>query len=159
ALLNQGYVFLANSESQEGLLEAAAQINTLTTQAPELGTQTVVTVIGDAAQVQVARSGEPMSLLVSATGASLVDSSDPGHASPVAAADPAALDAALAAAGFAGFGAAAQATLAMPDGQGGAPRPLDQLMATYAQAVVQPFEYPRRDDVPAKIGRASCRER
>src|SRR5690606_20233075 len=115
ALLNQGYVFLANSESQEGLLEAAAQINTLTTQAPELGTQTVVTVIGDAAQVQVARSGEPMSLLVSATGASLVDSSDPGHASPVAAADPAALDAALAAAGFAGFGAAAQATLAMPD--------------------------------------------
>src|SRR5690606_39314292 len=73
ALLNQGYVFLANSESQEGLLEAGAQINTLTTQAPELGTQTVVTVIGDAAQLQVVRSGEPLSLLVSHEGVSLVD--------------------------------------------------------------------------------------
>ncbi|MEN9311649.1 MAG: hypothetical protein RLY77_1774, partial [Pseudomonadota bacterium] len=69
AMLQQGYVFLANSESQEGLLQAAAQINALSTQAPELGTQTVVTVIGDTAQIQVARSGEPMRLLVSASGA------------------------------------------------------------------------------------------
>ncbi len=151
ASLNQGYVFLANSESQEGLLEAAAQINTLATQAPELGTQTVVTVVGDGAQVQVARSGEPLSLLVSASGASLVDSGDPDHVLPVADGNPQALEAALAAAGFAGFGEAAQATLAMPEGQGGAPRPLDQLMAAYAQATVKPFEYPRREDVPATL--------
>ena len=104
AFLNQGYVFLANSESQEGLLEAATQINTLTTQAPELGTQTVVTVIGDAAQVQVVRSGEPMSLLVSAAGASLVDSDDPSHVLPVNGDSAEGLDAALASAGFAGFG-------------------------------------------------------
>jgi len=46
ALLNEGYVFLANAASQEGLLDAGAQINALTTHAPELGTQTVITVIG-----------------------------------------------------------------------------------------------------------------
>jgi hypothetical protein len=63
-LLNQGYVFLANAASQEGLLDAGAQINALTTHAPEIGTQTVVTVIGDTAQVQIVRSGEPLSLLV-----------------------------------------------------------------------------------------------
>jgi hypothetical protein len=33
-LLSQGYVFLANAESQEGLLDAGAQINALTTHAP-----------------------------------------------------------------------------------------------------------------------------
>lgn len=64
-VLNLGYVFLANAASQEGLLDAGAQINALTTRAPEIGTQTVVTVIGDTAQVQIARSGEPLSLLVS----------------------------------------------------------------------------------------------
>lgn len=63
-MLNQGYVFLANAESQEGLLDAGAQINALTTHAPEIGTQTVITVSGDTAQVQIARSGEPLSLLV-----------------------------------------------------------------------------------------------
>lgn len=62
--LNQGYVFLANAASQEGLLDAGEQINALTTRAPELGTQTVITVIGDTAEVQVARSGEPLALLV-----------------------------------------------------------------------------------------------
>jgi hypothetical protein len=63
-LLQHGYVFLANSQSQEGLLDAGAQINALTTRAPELGTQTVVTMLGDTQQVQVVRSGEPLSLLV-----------------------------------------------------------------------------------------------
>jgi hypothetical protein len=149
--LNQGYVFLANSESQEGLLEAAAQINTLTTQAPELGTQTVVTVIGDAAQVQIARSGQPMSLLVSAGGVSLVDNAGSGRVSQIAGDTSAALDASLAAAGFSGFGEATQAALAMGDGEGGQPRPLDQLMATFAQAVVKPFEYPRREGIPATL--------
>ncbi|WP_242164972.1 DEAD/DEAH box helicase family protein [Lysobacter sp. M15] len=150
-LLDQGYVFLANSESQEGLLQAGEQINTLTTQAPELGTQTVVTVIGDAAQVQVVRSGEPLSLLVSSAGASIVDSRDPSHVQPLPDDNVAALDAAMRDAGFAGFGAAAQATLSMSAGEGGAPRPLDQIMATYAQAVVKPYEYVRRADAPASL--------
>ena len=65
-LLDHGYVFLANSESQEGLLDAGKQINALTTHAPEIGTQTVITVIGNTQQVQVVRSGEPLSLLVTA---------------------------------------------------------------------------------------------
>lgn len=62
--LRYGYVFLANSQSQEGLLDAGQQINALTTHAPELGTQTVITVIGDRQQVQVVRSGESLSLLI-----------------------------------------------------------------------------------------------
>lgn len=150
-LLQQGYVFLANSESQEGLLEAAAQINTLTTQAPELGTQTVVTVVGDTAEVQVARSGEPLRLLVSPAGASLVDSDDPSRIVALPAAGASGLDSALAGTSFAGFGAAAQATFAMQGGTGGAPRPLDELMAAYAQATPKPFEYVRRADAPATL--------
>ncbi|GAE49462.1 hypothetical protein XPU_0994 [Xanthomonas arboricola pv. pruni str. MAFF 311562] len=67
-VLDHGYVFLANSESQEGLLLAGAQINTLTKQAPELGTQTVVTMIGDGASLQVVRSGEPLSCWYRAQG-------------------------------------------------------------------------------------------
>jgi superfamily II DNA or RNA helicase len=150
-LLNQGYVFLANSESQEGLLEAAAQINALTTQAPELGTQTVVTVVGDMAQVQVARTGEPMSLLVSDTGASLVDSRDPGHVVALDGRNGEELENALAGTPFAGLGDAAGATLALHGGAGGEPRPLDQLMEAYAQASVKPFEYLRRADAPATL--------
>lgn len=150
-LLDQGYVFLANSESQEGLLQAGEQINALTTQAPELGTQTVVTVIGDMAQVQVVRSGEPLSLLVSPSGVRIVDSRDPAQVQPLAGDSAVAWDAALEDAGFAGFGEATQATLTMQDGEGGAPRPLDQLMASYAQAVVKPYEYPRRADAPATL--------
>lgn len=149
--LDQGYVFLANSESQEGLLQAGEQINTLTTQAPELGTQTVVTVIGNAAQVQVVRSGEPLSLLVSSAGASIVDSRHPTQVQALAGDSAATLDVALQDAGFAGFGAAAQATLSMSEGAGGTPRPLEQLMAVYAQAVVKPHEYPRRADAPASL--------
>src|SRR5690606_21946281 len=74
-LLDNGYVFLANSESQEGLLQAGEQINTLTTQAPELGTQTVVTVVGDATRLQVVRSGESLGLLVADGRVSIVDTS------------------------------------------------------------------------------------
>lgn len=89
-LLQHGYVFLANAEAQEGLLEAGQQISALTTRAPELGTQTVVTVIGDAQQVQVVRSGEPLSLLVSADGVRTVatgaDEGDP-HDEAATAAD------------------------------------------------------------------------
>lgn len=69
--LDYGYVFLSNAQSQEGLLDAGQQINALTTQSPELGTQTVVTVIGEHSHVQVVRSGEPLSLLVSPQGVAL----------------------------------------------------------------------------------------
>lgn len=78
-LLEHGYVFLANAQSQEGLLDAGEQINALTTRAPELGTQTVVTVIGDTQQVQVVRSGEPLSLLVTAQGVETVRLQDTGR--------------------------------------------------------------------------------
>src|SRR6185437_6084335 len=51
--LDYGYVFLANAQSQEGLLDAGAQINALTTQAPALGTQSVFTVSGERSAVQL----------------------------------------------------------------------------------------------------------
>lgn len=62
--LDYGYVFLANAQSQEGLLNAGEEISRLTTQAPSLGTQTVVTVVGQQHSVQVLRSGETASLLI-----------------------------------------------------------------------------------------------
>ena len=149
SLLDHGYVFLANSESQEGLLQAGEQINAMTTQAPELGTQTVVTVIGDTDAIQVVRSGEPLSLLVAPSGACIVDNRDPAQTQSLSGDSVAALDAALEPAGFAGFAGAMQDALVMPNGEGGTPRPLDQLMARFAQAVVKPHEYPRRADAPA----------
>ncbi len=60
--LDFGYVFLANFESQEGLLDAGKLINAMETQAPELGTQTVVTVIAGQPQVQVVRQNEAPAL-------------------------------------------------------------------------------------------------
>jgi hypothetical protein len=60
--LDFGYVFLANYESQEGLLDAGKLINAMETQAPELGTQTVVTVIAGEPQVQVVRQNEAPAL-------------------------------------------------------------------------------------------------
>lgn len=66
--LNYGFVFLANAESQEGLLSAGKAIDALSTHAPTLGTQTVVTVIGSRHEVQVLRSGETASLLIDAQG-------------------------------------------------------------------------------------------
>lgn len=149
--LNLAYVFLANSETQEGLLEAAAQINTLTTQAPDVGTQTVVTVIGDMAEVQIARSGEPMSLLVSASGASIVDSRDPTRTISVGGATGTDLEAALGGTPFAGLGAATQAALDVHGGAGGSPRPLDEIMASFVQAAVKSYEYQRKQDVPATL--------
>ncbi|HET8897310.1 MAG TPA: DEAD/DEAH box helicase family protein [Rhodanobacteraceae bacterium] len=85
--LQYGYVFLANAASQEGLLDAGAQINALATQAPEVGTQTVLTVVGDTACVQVARSGEPLSLLVTPQGVQTITLPDtPADAGQAAAA-------------------------------------------------------------------------
>ncbi|MCB1569438.1 MAG: helicase SNF2, partial [Xanthomonadales bacterium] len=60
--LDFGYVFLANFESQEGLLDAGKLINAMETQGPELGTQTVVTVIAGQPQVQVVRQNEAPAL-------------------------------------------------------------------------------------------------
>jgi hypothetical protein len=60
--LDFGYVFLANYAAQEGLLDAGQLINAMETQAPELGTQTVVTVVAGEAQVQVARLGDSLAL-------------------------------------------------------------------------------------------------
>lgn len=60
--LDYGYVFLANYESQEGLLDAGKLINAMETQTPELGTQTVVTVIAGQPQVQVVRQNEAPAL-------------------------------------------------------------------------------------------------
>lgn len=147
-LLDQGYVFLANSQSQEGLLQAGAQINTLTTQAPELGTQTVVTVIGDAAQVQVVRSGEPLSLLVSSTGASIVDTRGDAASTPLR------FDAGSTLEGtpFAGFTPAAQSLLSLSGGEGTAPasaqRGLTEAFALTQEAM---YRYPRRADAPASL--------
>ncbi|MGD9584112.1 MAG: DEAD/DEAH box helicase [Lysobacterales bacterium] len=66
--LHYGFVFLANAEAQEGLLSAGKAIDALSTHAPTLGTQTVVTVIGARHEVQVLRSGETASLLIGAEG-------------------------------------------------------------------------------------------
>jgi hypothetical protein len=65
--LGFGYVYLANSEAQEGLTLAANAINRVDTRlATEAQTaQTVVTVFADGAQVQVLRAGENLSLLPS----------------------------------------------------------------------------------------------
>ncbi|SRR6266568_803776 len=60
--LDYGYVFLANDEAQEGLMEAGELINQMPTQVNELGSQTVVTIIAGTPEVQVARCGEPLSL-------------------------------------------------------------------------------------------------
>ncbi|MHC8337569.1 DEAD/DEAH box helicase [Pseudomonas sp. HLT2-19-2] len=62
-LLHYGYVFLANGEAQEGLLNAAAQINQLPDQLAAASPATVVTIIGGQASVQVAKTGQTFSLL------------------------------------------------------------------------------------------------
>ena len=149
-VLDHGYVFLANAESQEGLLEAGNQINTLTTQAPELGTQTVVTVIGDAAQLQIVRSGEPLSLLVSDRTASIVDTTPGGHDTPLG--DVSGAGTALAETPFSGFAQVTQALLAITGGIGDAPENPDTGVAG-ALALVQDglYRYARRPDAPATL--------
>lgn len=150
-LLEQGYVFLANSKSQEGLLQAGAQINTLTTQAPELGTQTVVTIIGDGAQVQVVRSGEPLSLLVSSSGASIVDTRADAANAPLR------YDAgsALADTPFAGFAQTMQSLLSLLSLHGGeAVAPLSGrhgLTEAFALTQEALYRYRRREDGPASL--------
>jgi Type III restriction enzyme, res subunit len=147
-MLDHGYVFLANAQAQEGLLDAGVQINALTTQAPELGTQTVVTVIGDAQQVQVVRSGEPLSLLVSSAGAQVVGTLPDGAA--VGQVDPAA--AAFGAEEGPRWEAFAQSLLGLSGGEGERPATEAGLAAPMlALSQASAIRYPRRADVPDSL--------
>ena len=146
ALLEHGYVFLANAQAQEGLLDAGAQINTLTTQAPELGTQTVVTVIGDRAEVQVARSGEPLALLVSRSGARVL-----GDAADTAGAPDAGT--LLAGGERTEWERAAQGWLGLSGGEADAAASLavNHTAPLLALARESLYRYPRRDGTPATL--------
>lgn len=146
-VLDHGYVFLANSESQEGLIEAGAQINSLTTQAPELGTQTVVTVIGDSAELQIVRTGEPLCLFVSSGRASVLENPATDDGSPAEleghngefVTDP-----------FSGFSGVTQALLDLSGDVVGDPATVDSNIAS-ALALAEDvlYRYPRRTDAPA----------
>ncbi|WP_394002843.1 DEAD/DEAH box helicase [Luteimonas sp. WGS1318] len=149
-VLDHGYVFLANAESQEGLLEAGTQINALTTQAPELGTQTVVTVVGDATQLQVVRSGEPLSLLVADGAASLLDTTQSGDHRPLG--DMANADSALRDTPFSGFADVTQALLEIAGGTGDAPATaIEGVTDALALAQDSLYRYPRRADAPPTL--------
>lgn len=149
-MLDQGYVFLANSETQEGLLQAGAQINALSTQAPELGTQTVVTVIGNTTELQVVRSGEPLSLLVANGVASVVDADDPAHSATLG--EVAGASASLAQTPFSGFADVTQTLLEITGAAGIVPTQDTQGIATEL-ALVQDYlyRYQRRADAPAVL--------
>ena len=146
ALLEHGYVFLANAQAQEGLLDAGAQINALTTQAPELGTQTVVTVIGDRAEVQVARSGESLALLVSRSGAHVL-----GDAADTAGAPDAGT--LLAGGERTEWERAAQGWLGLSGGEADAAASLavNHTAPLLALARESLYRYPRRDGTPATL--------
>lgn len=62
-LLSYGYVFLANSAAQEGLVSAAAQINQMPEQMAQAAASTVVTVVAGEPVVQVVKPGESLTLL------------------------------------------------------------------------------------------------
>lgn len=62
-LLSYGYVFLANSAVQEGLVNAAAQINLMPEQMAQAAASTVVTVVAGEPTVQVVKPGQSLSLL------------------------------------------------------------------------------------------------
>lgn len=149
-LLDNGYVFLANSESQAGLLQAGEQINTLTTQAPELGTQTVVTVVGDATRLQVVRSGEPLSLLVADGRVSIVDTSGGEEARQELEPD-GQVTSALSQSPFASLAGATQALLEMAGGEATVETAADSLLSAFALAGESSYRYPRRADAPASL--------
>ncbi len=151
SLLDHGYVFLANAQAQEGLLDAGTQINALTTQAPELGTQTVVTVIGDAQQVQVVRSGEPLSLLVSPAGAQVVRTLA-DHAATGQVDDSAVAPAATAFGAEDGprWEALAQSLLGLSGGEGERPD-ADPTAPMLVLSQASTIRYPRRADVPDSL--------
>ena len=61
-VLRFGYVFLADAESQGGLIGAGAKINAIATQMAEITPYTMVVKVGGQAEVQVSANGQ-MSLL------------------------------------------------------------------------------------------------
>lgn len=62
-MLSYGYVFLANSAAQEGLVNAAAQINRMPEQMAQAAASTVVTVVAGEPIVQIVKPGQSLSLL------------------------------------------------------------------------------------------------
>lgn len=88
-VLRNGYIFLANSASQEGLLGAAAQINTMPDQLASAAPSTVVTIVAGEPSVQVVRQGQSFSLLPHSPSASVPTSSaSPASAAATAAVGP-----------------------------------------------------------------------
>lgn len=89
ALLHYGYVFLANGEAQEGVLNAAAQINQMPGQLAAASPATVVTVVGGQTGVQVVKPGQSFSLLPVSDPAQPAIPAIPGSGAPSSAAAPA----------------------------------------------------------------------
>lgn len=82
-LFSYGYVYLANSEAQEGLMGAAALINAMPEQLAAAQPSTVVTMLGGQAGVQVARSGQNLTLLpVPASGGATITPQSASTAPP-----------------------------------------------------------------------------
>ena len=61
-ILNHGYVFLANSEAQEGLTSAANAINRIEARTADAAPETVVTYTQDSSFVQVVKTGQTASI-------------------------------------------------------------------------------------------------
>lgn len=80
--LDYGYVFLANAESQEGLLKAGEQINAMRMQAPETGTAMAITYCGSRQAVQLVSAGQPFALMLDDSGISASDEQDRPLAPP-----------------------------------------------------------------------------
>lgn len=148
--LDYGYVFLANAESQEGLLDAGQQINALNTQAPEIGTQTVITVVGNREQVQVTRTGESFSLLVDGNGQRLVDPHGASQETPPAT-DPAWGEALAATQHVLQFSAAITPGEANKTISGTGNRPDGAPFALAPGRQVAAYRYKRRSEVPAQL--------
>ena len=152
--LDYGYVFLANAESQEGLLSAGQQINRLRTQAPEIGTSTVVTYSGSQKSVQLVAAGEPMALIVDSGGDRIVDGSSEGDSPPPTDG----IDAAEREAVWRGWQEAAQAALGLGShpvdplaAVSGEVRRADSVGTLALNAKPVAHEYRRRAGVPSQL--------
>ncbi len=84
-VLNYGYVFLANSDAQEGLRTAAEEINRMPAQLTEANPSTVVTILAGEPRAQVVLAGQTLSLLpladVQDDGSESIPTSESGVAS------------------------------------------------------------------------------
>lgn len=137
-----GYVFLANAESQEGLASAGRQINTLRTQAPEIGSALAITYSGSLRAVQLAASGQSFALVFGGEGVTKIDEQEQTSST-----SPAALEF------FGDTGAIAQLALRIGEdaaaGETARPDPSGRLAALAMNARTPAHRYPRRSDVPA----------